>query len=267
MLQLIYQRKTGEIIFLWKAVCNESCTYGLGKDFPLKFLGWIFYFTMIIAIPTGIKIFSWLATLYGGKLVLNTPLLYVLGFLSLFTFGGLSGVILANSSLDIALHDTYYVVAHFHYVLSMGAVFSLLGAYYHWSPKMIGYRYNELLGKIQFYSIFLGVNLLFGPMHFLGLAGQPRRISDYPDAFAHWNYIASIGSLITLASIFLFIYIVYRQFTDGIREEDNTLLNLHRGYNGDLFTKNTLPRFFERDIEFILNTPPKYHAFEELPVM
>lgn len=222
---------------------------------------------MIIAIPTGVKIFSWLATLYGGKLVFKTPLLYVLGFLVLFTLGGLSGIILANSSLDIALHDTYYVVGHFHYVLSMGAVFSLLGAYYYWSPKMLGFKYNEILGKIQFFSIFLGVNLLFGPMHFLGIAGQPRRISDYPDAFAPWNYIASIGSLITLASIFLFIYIVYKQFTDRIKEDENTLLNLHTSYNGFLFTKNTLPRFFERDLEFLINTPPKYHAFEELPAM
>lgn len=220
---------------------------------------------MIIGIPTGIKIFSWLATLYGGQLILKTPLLYILGFLILFTIGGLSGILLANSSLDIAVHDTYYVVGHFHYVLSMGAVFSLLAGYYFWSNKMIGYKYNEVLGKIQFYSLFLGVNLVFGPMHFLGLSGQPRRISDYPDAFAGWNYIASIGSMITLVSILLFIYIVYKQFTDKTLSSLGPLADL--GYQGNLFQKNTLPNFFERDLEFAINTPPKFHAFEELPIM
>ena len=222
---------------------------------------------MIIGIPTGIKIFSWLATLFGGKLIIKTPLLYVLGFLILFTFGGLSGILLANSSLDVALHDTYYVVAHFHYVLSLGAVFALFAAYYYWSEKMLGYKYNELLGKIQYYTFFIGINLVFGPMHFLGLSGQPRRISDYPDAFAGWNYIASMGSMITLSSVFLFIYIVYRQFTDKIREIEFMGLNLYSGYNGNLFQKRTLPLLFERDLEFIISTPPKYHAFEELPVM
>jgi cytochrome c oxidase subunit 1 len=222
---------------------------------------------MIIAVPTGVKIFSWLATIFGGQLILTTPLLYIIGFLILFTIGGLSGVLLANSSLDVAVHDTYYIVAHFHYVLSMGAVFSLLAAYFYWSPKMIGYKYNEILGQIQFYSLFIGVNLVFGPMHFLGLAGQPRRISDYPDAFAGWNYIASIGSMITLVSIFLLIFIIFRQFTDKIKEEDNTLLSLYSSYQGNLFQKRTLPHFYERDLEFVINTPPKFHAFEELPVM
>lgn len=215
--------------------------------------------TMIISVPTGIKIFSWLATLYGGKLELKTPLLYVLGFLILFTFGGLSGVLLANSSLDTALHDTYYVVGHFHYVLSMGAVFSLIAAYLYWSPIMLGYTYNETLGKIQFYSLFIGVNLLFGPMHFLGLSGCPRRISDYPDAFANWNYIASIGSMITLVSIFLFIYLLYRQFTDKIVYKNN--------YNSYMFQKQTLSYEYERNIEFLLNYPPKFHTYTELPII
>lgn len=230
---------------------------------------------MIIGIPTGIKVFSWMATLYGGKLILKTPLLYILGFLILFTFGGLSGILIANSSLDIALHDTYYILGHFHYVLSMGAVFSLFAAYYYWSPKMFGYQYNEVLGKIQFYSLFIGVNILFGPMHFLGLAGQPRRISDYPDAFAGWNYISSIGSMITLISVFVFIYIIYDQFTNNkfrpinINNRMNTpeewSSRLYNNYKGYLFLKYTLPHFYERDLEFILNTPPKYHAFDELP--
>lgn len=242
---------------------HHQYTVGLDTDSRAYFTA----ATMVIAIPTGIKVFSWIATLFGGKIILKTPLLYVIGFLILFTIGGLSGVILANSSLDVAFHDTYYVVAHFHYVLSMGAVFSLFAAYYYWSPKMIGYKYNELLGKIQFYTLFIGVNLIFGPMHFLGLSGMPRRISDYPDAFAGWNYIASIGSMVTLISIFLFIYIIYKQFTDKFKEIDNTLISLYNGYEGYLFQKQTLPHFYERDLEFIINTPPKFHAFQELPVL
>lgn len=149
----------------------------------------------------------------------------------------------------------------------MGAVFSLFAGYYFWSSKMLGYKYNEILGKIQFYSLFIGVNLVFGPMHFLGLSGQPRRISDYPDAFTGWNYIASIGSMITLISIILFIYILYNQFTQKSKESYNTLTNLYTNYNGLLFQKSTIPNFYERDLEFIINTPPKYHAFEELPIM
>jgi cytochrome c oxidase subunit 1 len=132
---------------------------------------------MVIAIPTGIKIFSWLATMYGGKLEFKTPSLYALGFILLFTFGGLSGIVLSNSTLDISMHDTYYVVAHFHYVLSMGAVFSVFAAYYYWSPRMFGYQYNEVLGKIQYWLFFIGVNLTFGPLHFLGLLKSSNKIS------------------------------------------------------------------------------------------
>lgn len=234
---------------------------------------------MIISIPTGIKIFSWIATLLGGKLILRTPLLYAFGFLILFTIGGLSGVLLANSSLDTAFHDTYYVVAHFHYVLSMGALFSLLAAYFHWSPRIIGYEYNELLGKIQFYTMFIGVNILFGPMHFLGLAGCPRRISDYPDAYAHWNYVGSIGSMISLLSFLLFIYIVYRQFADRIPTPTFTFPKFYpTSYHFLLFQKLTLPYSshnsrppylgkYDRDLEFLLPSPPKFHAYNELPVM
>jgi cytochrome c oxidase subunit 1 len=168
--------------------------------------------TMIIAVPTGIKIFSWMATLWGGPLAFNTPLLFAVGFLLLFTIGGLTGVVLANGGIDIAMHDTYYVVAHFHYVLSMGAVFALFAGFYYWLDRFLNVRYNELFAKIHFWSTFIGVNVTFFPMHFLGLAGMPRRIPDYPDAFYFWNKIASLGSLITLVGLLFFFAIVFQAF-------------------------------------------------------
>jgi len=217
--------------------------------------------TMVIAIPTGIKIFSWLATLYGGKLIFKTPMLYALGFIFLFTMGGLSGIVVSNSTLDISLHDTYYVVAHFHYVLSMGAVFSVFGAYFYWSPKMFGYTYNELLAKIQFWLFFIGVNLTFGPLHFLGLNGQPRRISDYPDCYADWNYISSIGSIISLVSALLFIFIVYKQFADKILYQ-----NSHYFIAEYFNFRNNIVKLKSEQIEYNISIPPKYHTFNELPV-
>ena len=165
--------------------------------------------TMIIAVPTGIKIFSWLATMWGGSLVLRTPMLFALGFIFLFTVGGLTGVILANAGVDIALHDTYYVVAHFHYVLSMGAVFALFAGFYYWIGKISGLQYPEHLGQIHFWLFFIGVNITFFPMHFLGLAGMPRRIPDYPDAFAEWNAICSFGSLLSVLGAVFFLYVVF----------------------------------------------------------
>lgn len=165
--------------------------------------------TIIIAVPTGIKIFSWIATLWGGSLTIKTPILFAIGFLFLFTIGGLTGVILANSGVDVALHDTYYVVAHFHYVLSIGAAFAIFGGFYYWIEKISGRPYTELYGQIHFWLTFLGVNLTFFPIHFLGLAGIPRRIPDYPDAYSGWNAIASYGSIISAVAALFFFYVVY----------------------------------------------------------
>jgi len=178
--------------------------------------------TMIIAVPTGIKVFSWIATMWGGSIEVNAVTLYTFGFIFLFTLGGVTGVVLANSGLDIALHDTYYVVAHFHYVLSMGAVFSIFAGFYFWFPKMTGLTYPEILGQIQFWIMFVGVNLTFFPMHFLGLAGMPRRIPDYPDAYAGWNSIASYGSYVSLVGMLFFFYIVYYSLTQGTQVKSDS---------------------------------------------
>ena len=177
--------------------------------------------TMIIAVPTGIKIFSWLATMWGGSLKFETPMLFVLGFLLLFVIGGVTGVLMANSGLDIAIHDTYYIVAHFHYVLSMGAVFGIFAGFYYWIEKMTGHKYIEILGQIHFWLFFIGVNLTFFPMHFLGLGGMPRRIPDFPDAYSGWNAVSSFGSYISFFSVLLFFYIVYTTLIYGKPSKKN----------------------------------------------
>jgi cytochrome c oxidase subunit 1 len=206
--------------------------------------------TMIIAVPTGIKIFSWIATMWGGSIEFRTPMLFAVGFLVLFTIGGVTGVILANSGLDIAFHDTYYVVAHFHYVLSMGAVFGMFAGFYYWIGKITGLQYPETLGQIHFWMTFLGVNITFFPMHFLGLAGMPRRIPDYPDAYAGWNAIASYGSYVSVLSALLFFYVVYVTLTRGEKCPRNPWET----------TTQVSPT-----IEWLLPSPPAFHTFEEIP--
>jgi len=218
--------------------------------------------TLIIAVPTGIKIFSWLATSYGGSIKLTPSMLFALGFVFMFTLGGLSGVVLANASLDIAFHDTYYVVAHFHYVLSMGAVFALFSAWYFWIPKILGLEYAIRKSKAQFWILFIGVNLTFFPQHFLGLQGMPRRVGDYPDAFAGWNLISSIGSIVSVVAAGLFLYIVYAQLVEGKISTRNV-------WKISEFNTDTLRELLSRSsssLEWGLSSPPKPHAFVSLPV-
>jgi len=218
--------------------------------------------TLIIAVPTGIKIFSWLATTYGGTIHLTPSMLFALGFVVMFTIGGLSGVVLANASLDIAFHDTYYVVAHFHYVLSLGAVFALFSAWYYWIPKITGLNYNLLLGKVHFMILFIGVNVTFFPQHFLGLQGMPRRISDYPDAFAGWNLVSSFGSIISVIATVLFLHIIYMQLVEG--DVTSRYPWLVPEFYSDLF--QTLFNRNYVSLEWALDSPPKPHAFASLPM-
>src|SRR3974390_1764969 len=203
--------------------------------------------TMVIAVPTGVKIFSWIATMWGGSIEVKTPMLWGIGFIFLFTIGGVTGVVLANAGVDRVLQDTYYVVAHFHYVLSLGAVFAIFAGWYYWFPKISGYMHNETIGKAHFWFTFIGVNLVFFPQHFLGLSGMPRRYVDYPDAFAGFNYISSIGSYISGFGVLIFIYGVIHAFLRQQQAANNP------GGAGATTLEWTLP------------SPPPFHQFEVLP--
>ncbi len=210
------------------------------------------YFTaasMAIAVPTGIKVFSWLVTMWDGSIEFKTPMLFAIGFILVFTIGGVTGVVLANAGVDHPLHNTYYVVAHFHYVLSLGSVFAIFAGFYYWFGKMSGRQYSETLGRIHFWTMFIGVNLAFFPMHFLGLAGMPRRIADYPDAFAGWNFVASIGAFIAYAGTLVFVVNVVRTLLVGERVPANPW-----GVGATT-------------LEWTLPSPPPLHSHENIPVI
>jgi cytochrome c oxidase subunit I len=222
---------------------HHMFTTGISADARAYFMA----SSMVIAVPTGIKIFSWIATMWGGTIEFKTPMLWAIGFIILFTIGGVTGVVLANPGVDTVLHNTYYVIAHFHYVLSMGSVFGIFAAFYYWIGKISGRQYNETFGKIHFWTFFIGVNLTFFPMHFLGLAGMPRRISDYPEAFAGWNMVASIGAFMSFASTLFFVFIFFHTLLAGRKAAANPW--------GDGATT----------LEWTLSSPPPFHTYEEVP--
>ncbi|CAN7522336.1 cytochrome c oxidase subunit I [Phenylobacterium sp. LjRoot164] len=205
--------------------------------------------TMVIAVPTGVKIFSWIATMWGGSIDFKTPMLWAMGFIFLFTVGGVTGVVLANAGIDYTLHDTYYVVAHFHYVLSLGAVFAIFAGFYYWFEKIFGVKYREWLGQVHFWVMFVGVNLIFFPQHFLGLQGMPRRYIDYPEAFTYWNHVSSIGYLVTLAAVGVFLVVLIDAMIFRRKAEANPW--------GEGATT----------LEWTLSSPPPFHQFNELPVV
>ncbi len=224
---------------------HHMYTVGLSLDTQRYFT----FATMVIAVPTGIKIFSWIATMWGGSISLRVPMLWAIGFVFVFTIGGVTGVVLSNASADRALHETYYVVAHFHYVLSVAAVFGIFAGFYYWFPKITGYMYNEAIGKIHFWVIFASANLTFFPQHFLGLAGMPRRYIDYPDAFTYWNRISSFGAYLSGIGAVLFIYLLYDAFAKKRLAGDNPW--------GPAATT----------LEWTVSSPPPFHTFETLPVI
>ncbi len=222
---------------------HHMYTVGLSVDTQAYFVA----ATMVIAVPTGVKVFSWIATMWGGSIEFRSPMIWAFGFIFLFTIGGVTGVVLANAGADRALHDTYYVVAHFHYVLSMGAVFGIFAGWYYWFPKITGYTCSEFISKLHFWLTFVGVNLIFFPQHFLGLAGMPRRYIDYPDAFAGWNYVSSIGAYIQIVAVVVFLYGMYEAFRSKRPAGNNPW-----GEGADT-------------LEWTLSSPPPFHQYSTLP--
>ncbi|WP_034995895.1 cytochrome c oxidase subunit I [Beijerinckia mobilis] len=222
---------------------HHMYTVGMSLDTQRYFV----FATMVIAVPTGVKIFSWIATMWGGSITFRAPMYWAIGFIFVFTVGGVTGVVLANAAADRALHETYYVVAHFHYTLSLGAVFGIFAGFYYWFPKMSGYLYNERLAKIHFWMFFIGVNLTFFPQHFLGLAGMPRRYIDYPNAYMLWNSVSSIGSYISGLSVIFFLYIVFQAFAQ------KRLAGANPWGPG------------ATTLEWTLSSPPPFHQFDTLP--
>jgi len=203
--------------------------------------------TMVIAVPTGVKIFSWIATMWGGSIQFKAPMLWAIGFVFVFTVGGVTGVVLANAGVDRVLQDTYYVIAHFHYVMGVAAVFAIFAGWYYWFPKISGYMYSDAIARLHFWVMFIGVNVLFFPQHFLGLSGMPRRYIDYPDAFANWNFVSSIGAFISGFSVLIFIYCMILAFSRKEKAAANP-------WGSGATT-----------LEWTLSSPPPFHQFETLP--
>ena len=224
---------------------HHMYTVGMGIELRAYFVA----ATMVIAVPTGVKVFSWIATMWGGSITFKTPMLWAIGFIFLFTVGGVTGVVLANAGIDYSLHDTYYVVAHFHYVLSLGAVFAIFAGFYYWFEKMWGVKYNEFLGALHFWITFVGVNLIFFPQHFLGLQGMPRRYVDYPDGFSYWNKVSTWGYEITILGVAVFLIVLLEAAVRRRKAEANPW--------GEGATT----------LEWTLSSPPPFHQFNELPVV
>jgi cytochrome c oxidase subunit 1 len=222
---------------------HHMYTVGMGVNYRAYFVA----VTMAIAVPTGIKIFSWIATMWGGSIQFKTPMMWAIGFIFLFTVGGVTGVVLANAGMDIAMHDTYYVVAHFHYVLSLGAIFAIFAGFYYWFDKMTGRVYPEWAGQLHFWTTFVGVNVLFFPQHFLGLAGMPRRYIDYPDIFAEWNMVSTWGAYATMASTVFFLLMTLYVMFAGRKSVANPW--------GEGATT----------LEWTVASPAPFHTFEDQP--